>query len=58
MLRVSMVTETYPPEINGVAMTLSRLVEGMLSAGHDVELVRPKQDRYDPGVRTMDWRNS
>lgn len=31
-------------------MTLSRLVEGMLNAGHEVELVRPKQHRFDAGL--------
>jgi hypothetical protein len=28
-LRVAVVTETYPPEINGVAATISRVVEGL-----------------------------
>jgi hypothetical protein len=28
-LRVAVVTETYPPEINGVAMTVARLVNGL-----------------------------
>ncbi|MDP4882824.1 MAG: glycosyltransferase family 1 protein [Opitutales bacterium] len=42
-MRIALVTETYPPEINGVAMTLSRLVAGLLRLGHHVQLVRPKQ---------------
>jgi glycosyltransferase involved in cell wall biosynthesis len=42
-LRISMVTETYPPEINGVAMTLSQLAGQLASKGHHVQLVRPKQ---------------
>lgn len=42
-LRVAVVTETYPPEVNGVARTLSRMVEGLYSRGHDVQLVRPQQ---------------
>lgn len=42
-LRVAVVTETYPPEVNGVARTLSRMVEGLYSRGHDVQLVRPHQ---------------
>jgi glycosyltransferase involved in cell wall biosynthesis len=42
-LRVALVTETYPPEINGVAMTVGRLVTGLLSRGHTVHLVRPRQ---------------
>jgi glycosyltransferase involved in cell wall biosynthesis len=40
---VSLVTETFPPEINGVARTISRLVDGLGRAGCDVEIVRPRQ---------------
>lgn len=46
-LRVAVVTETYPPEINGVAATLSRVVEGLLQRGHHVDLVRPRQGPLD-----------
>jgi len=42
-LRVAVVTETYPPEINGVAMTTGRIVEGLVAAGHRVDLIRPRQ---------------
>ena len=42
-MRLALVTETYPPEVNGVAMTLSRLVGGLRAAGHAVEVVRPRQ---------------
>lgn len=42
-MKLTLVTETYPPEVNGVAMTLERLVKGLIKQGHDVELVRPKQ---------------
>ena len=42
-LRVGLVTETYPPEINGVALTLSRLVHALQARGHRVQLVRPRQ---------------
>ncbi len=43
-LRVAIVTETYPPEINGVARTVARVVEGLLSRGHEVQLIRPRTD--------------
>ncbi|HEX6828389.1 MAG TPA: glycosyltransferase family 1 protein [Burkholderiales bacterium] len=43
-LRIALVTETYPPEINGVAMTLGRMVEGLTARGHHIELVRPRQE--------------
>jgi len=42
-LRILLVTETYPPEINGVAMTTQRLVEGLRARGHWVGVVRPRQ---------------
>jgi len=38
-----LVTETYPPEINGVAMTLGRLVNGLRARGQRVSLTRPRQ---------------
>ncbi len=52
-LRVAVVTETYPPEINGVAMSTGRLVEGLVAAGHRVDLIRPRQPHEggEPGAR-------
>jgi glycosyltransferase involved in cell wall biosynthesis len=47
-LRILLVTETYSPEINGVAMTSERLVRGLRVRGHWVGVVRPRQ-RNDPG---------
>src|SRR5262245_6254948 len=42
-LRVAVVTETYPPEVNGVALTAARFVEGLRRRGHAAQLVRPRQ---------------
>jgi glycosyltransferase involved in cell wall biosynthesis len=42
-LKLVLVTETWPPEINGVAMTLSRLVKGLMCRGWQMTLVRPRQ---------------
>lgn len=42
-MHVSLVTETYPPEINGVALTIQRLARGLDRLGHTVSLVRPRQ---------------
>lgn len=42
-MRISMVSETYPPEINGVALTVHSLATGLLRRGHQVELIRPRQ---------------
>lgn len=52
-LRLAVVTETYPPEINGVAMTLGRLVNAMLERGHQVQLIRPRQGAQDQPVQSQ-----
>ena len=46
-LRVAVVTETYPPEINGVAASLARVVDGLRQRGHQLQLIRPRQDGGD-----------
>ncbi len=46
-LRIAVVTETYPPEVNGVAMTLGRLVNGLQARNHQVQLIRPRQHADD-----------
>lgn len=42
-MRVAIVTETWPPEINGVALTVQSLALGLARLGHAVELLRPRQ---------------
>jgi len=51
VLCIAVVTETYPPEINGVATTMRQLVTGLQRLGHRVMLVRPRQ----PGE---EWRGA
>ena len=56
-LRVAVVTETWPPEVNGVAMTVHRLVE-WLGRRHRVTLIRVRQSSRDqgraiPGINTL-----
>ena len=41
-LRVSLVTETYAPEVNGVARTLEQLVNRLRLRGHTLDLVLPE----------------
>jgi glycosyltransferase involved in cell wall biosynthesis len=50
-MRVAFVTETFPPEIGGAAMASGRFVEALLARGHDVHLVRPRQDTDPPPPR-------
>ena len=42
-LNIEVVTETYPPEINGVAHTISMLVRELRKNNHLVNVIRPKQ---------------
>jgi glycosyltransferase involved in cell wall biosynthesis len=43
-VNIAVITETYPPEVNGVAMTLSRLVSGLGNRRHKITVVRPRQN--------------
>ncbi|WP_420009041.1 glycosyltransferase family 4 protein [Xanthomonas sacchari] len=42
-MRYAIVTETYPPEVNGVALTVQGLELGLRARGHTVDVVRPRQ---------------
>ncbi len=42
-MRIAIVTETWPPEINGVALTVQSLAQGLAALGHSIEVVRPRQ---------------
>ena len=52
-MKLCIVTETYPPEVNGVAMTLHRISNELRQQGHSVCIIRPRQSseaqnaRYD-----------
>ncbi|MEO8312985.1 MAG: glycosyltransferase family 1 protein [Caldimonas sp.] len=49
-MRIAYVTETYPPELNGVSLTVERTVRFLRASGHNVELIRPRQ----PGEAHLD----
>ena len=42
-MRISIVTETWPPEVNGVALTVHALAQGLRARGHGVGILRPRQ---------------
>jgi glycosyltransferase involved in cell wall biosynthesis len=48
-MRIAVVTETYPPEVNGVAISAARFVEGLRALDHQIQLVRPRQGAADAG---------
>ncbi len=52
-LRVAVVTETYPPELNGVAMTLACIVDGLQQRNHRIQLIRPRQHATESPARNV-----
>lgn len=40
-MRVGIVTETYAPDVNGVALTVQALARGLAARGHGIDLIRP-----------------
>lgn len=60
-LHIALVSETFPPEINGVANTLGRLCQGLRERGHRLQLIRPRQagdpspQRDDDLLLTRGW---
>ncbi len=42
-LRIAIVTETYLPEVNGVAITMGHMIEGLRLRHHHIQLIRPRQ---------------
>ncbi|MGY3084335.1 glycosyltransferase family 4 protein [Pseudomonas fragi] len=52
-LHIALVTETFAPEINGVANTLGQLCDGLRARNHRVQLIRPRQSA-DGNQRSSD----
>jgi glycosyltransferase involved in cell wall biosynthesis len=57
-LQISLVTETYLPEINGVAITIGRMVEGLCLRGHNIHLIRPRQHKQDSATEKTRYRET
>jgi glycosyltransferase involved in cell wall biosynthesis len=54
-MRIAVVTETWPPEVNGVALTLSKLIHQLSLRKHTIQLIRPRQDKFDIGSAHAGW---
>jgi len=50
-LHIALISETFPPESNGLANTLGRLCSGLSARGHRLQVVRPRQSS-DAGRRS------
>jgi glycosyltransferase involved in cell wall biosynthesis len=59
-MQVALVTDTFPPDLNGVSLTMDRLRRGLEARGHRVNVIRPSGDsgplrvrRRETGVRSL-----
>src|SRR5215212_10554999 len=57
-MRLAYVTETFPPELNGVALTVKRTVRHLRERGHAVELIRPRQPADPQDAGRSEWLTS
>jgi len=59
-LRITLVTETYFPQINGVSRTLDRLIRHCAGRGDQLQLLLPRYPQgaiaLPPGVECQSWR--
>ena len=57
-LQIALVTETYLPEVNGVAITIGRMVHGLLKRGHRIHMVRPRQSKQDAATKEENYQET
>jgi glycosyltransferase involved in cell wall biosynthesis len=57
-LRVAIITETYPPEVNGVAITIAHMVQGLRRRQHRIQLIRPRQHKLDSAAQDNNYEET
>ena len=55
-VKIAIVTETYPPEVNGVASTIAKFIKGLVELGHDITLIRPRQGLKDKPKNEVNFK--
>ncbi len=45
-MKLAVVSETFPPEVNGVAMTIGVIARELSKLGHEVTVYRPWRDDH------------
>src|ERR1041384_149369 len=55
-VKLALVTETFPPEINGVAMTFGVIARELGRRGHAVTVYRPRRDDLPAGESHPHYR--
>ena len=51
-MRIAYVTESFPPDVNGVASTAMRVAEQLVRRGHEPLIIAPAPPRRIPALRT------
>jgi|UniRef100_UPI004049AB9E glycosyltransferase involved in cell wall biosynthesis len=54
-MKLAIVTETFPPEVNGVAMTFRVIARELAQRGHQVTVFRPKRTDLSASGQTFDY---
>lgn len=56
-IKLALITETFTPEVNGVAMTLGRLAAGIEALDHRLQIIRPRQQHERTGLNRQNGRH-
>jgi glycosyltransferase involved in cell wall biosynthesis len=54
-MKLAIVTETFPPEVNGVAMTFGVIARELAQRGHQVTVFRPKRNDLSASGQIFDY---
>lgn len=52
-MRIAIVTETFSPEVNGVALTIERIVRCLCEMGHELTVIHPRRKESAPSIPGM-----
>ena len=55
-MKLALITETFPPEVNGVAMTFGVIARELGRRGHTVTVYRPRRDDLPPAGDHPEYR--
>ncbi len=55
-MKLAIVTETFPPDVNGVAMAFGEIARGLGRRGHAVTVYRPRRPDADPASNQAEYR--
>ncbi len=55
-MKIGIVTETFLPDINGVALTTANLTENLVDLGHDVFVVKPQPEQTSENSRYRSYQ--